>query len=71
MESDQELFPLWMEYPGEGRLSMCWRMGGGEDYVREWGQWYDSLTPEDRKKYQRKYPEPEEWRGFYSSAKED
>jgi hypothetical protein len=46
-------------------------MGGGEDYVREWGQWYDSLTPEDREKYQRKYPEPEEWRGYYSSAKED
>ena len=64
-----DLEPPWLEYPDEPKLSMFWRMSSGEDYMMTWGQWYSELSIEDQKKYQQKFPEPDEWKEFYGSDK--
>lgn len=43
------MMPLWIAYPEIDRYSIGWRMGYGEDYVYQWGTWFDSLTEEDAK----------------------
>ncbi|KIC10324.1 hypothetical protein RA19_11435 [Leisingera sp. ANG-M1] len=59
--------PPWHEIPGYGRASMCWRMGGGEDYMRNFREWFSVLDRHDREKFQTEFPEPQDWSGFYAS----
>ena len=58
--------PLWLAFPDDPRASMGWRMGGGEDYKIEFGNWYRSLSDEARSEYRQFYPEPEGWEDFYA-----
>ena len=67
MGATLEMEPLWIFLPGIPRYSLGWRMGQGEDYKREWWPWFRSLNNEQRELYINKYPEPPEWRGFYTN----
>ncbi|NQZ48527.1 MAG: hypothetical protein HRT63_13515 [Erythrobacter sp.] len=57
--------PPWKVFPDYARLSMGWRMGGGEDYWYDFRQWYHLLPPAKIQKYQSTYPTPEGWEDFY------
>lgn len=58
------ILPLWIAYPSIDKEDMFWRMGGGESYLMKW---YDSFVNTDQVAYREKFPEPENWQGFYDS----
>src|SRR6266545_384348 len=60
------LLPPWLSYPDISRYSIGWRMGDGEEYMCNWAVWFDGLTADGKEEYQKHYPEPEEWHGFYA-----
>jgi len=66
-QSEKELEPLWVKAPVYNRYSMAWRMGGGEDSRRKFQIRYRELTEKSKDNFQRQYPEPKGWEGFYSS----
>ncbi|EMS72087.1 NADAR family protein [Ruminiclostridium cellobioparum] len=57
--------PLWFMYPHIGRYSIGWRMGYGENFAYEFGNWYSSLSKEEQKQYQDMFPTPVGWHGWY------
>ncbi|HEX9063368.1 MAG TPA: NADAR family protein [Clostridia bacterium] len=63
--------PLWLKYPQIGMYSIGWRMGYGEEYKYEFGAWYNTLNPEEQKKYQQMFPEPKGWLGWYEEDFDD
>ncbi|MFT0211512.1 NADAR family protein [Pseudomonas sp. F1_0610] len=63
---DNPMPPLWLRLPGLSRFSIGWRMGYGEDYRYQWGDWYMSLSKEDQQQYQIVFPEPAMWAGYYA-----
>nr|WP_276576024.1 NADAR family protein [Oceanirhabdus seepicola] len=63
--------PLWLMYPHISRYSIGWRMGYGESYAWEFGDWYSSLIIEEQKKYQLMFPEPIGWLGWYEQEYTD
>jgi hypothetical protein len=58
--------PPWVAFPEYERFSMGFRMGGGEDYICQFRDWYYSALRKDIDEYQRRNPEPEHYSGFYS-----
>jgi hypothetical protein len=46
-------------------------MGEGETYAWEFLTWWDELSPAMRQEYQRRYPEPAGWRGWYREEEEE
>lgn len=65
------LAPPWFMYPHIGRYSIGWRMGSGEDYIIEFGNWFSSLASDEREKYIEMFPEPVGWRGWYQNGNLD
>lgn len=65
MRGEGELLPPWLQF-GYPRISIGWRMGPGEDYMAAFRSRFSALSPRDHKAFQKRYPEPEEWMGFYS-----
>ena len=65
MNSEADKKPPWLVNPDAERYSISWRMGGGEDYLREWWLYFNALSHEESILYQEQYPEPESWEGFY------
>jgi hypothetical protein len=63
------MIPPWQKYPEIPRFSIGWRMGGGEDYFRQFRTWYKSLTDQEADEYARQNPEFEEWQGFYAAVR--
>lgn len=57
--------PPWKRYPGYEQRSMRWRMGGGEDYMIGFREWYRSLSAQERKDYRFLNPVPPGWETFY------
>lgn len=57
--------PPWLAHPHIARHSLGWRMGVGEAYIQQWGAWYRGLSERGRQRIHERYPEPEEWRGWY------
>ncbi len=57
-EVDVELLPNWYAFPYFGMCSIHWRMGTGEGYVEDFGEYLESLTPEEKDRYDLKYPLP-------------
>jgi hypothetical protein len=41
-------------------------MGPGEDFWHRWVRWFGGLSSKERAEYKAKWPEPEQWIGFYS-----
>ena len=40
-------------------------MGYGEDYIYRFGDWLDTLSPEERTEYRTLFPEPVTWKGWW------
>ena len=40
--------PLWLAHREIERYSIGWRMGYGEDYIYRFGDWLDTLSPDER-----------------------
>ena len=59
--------PPWKAFPGYDRYSMGWRMGAGEDYWHAFHSWIRTKKSADFGAFVSKFPEPEEWKGFYES----
>ena len=57
--------PPWMAFPEIERYSIGWRMGYGEDYIYRFGDWLDTLSPEERTEYRALFPEPVTWKGWW------
>jgi hypothetical protein len=63
-----ELPPPWRKYPQIPARSMGWRMGHGEDFWVRWHLAYGALDDAARAAYRERFPEPEDWAGFYDRA---
>lgn len=59
--------PPWAAFPEYERHSMGWRMGPGEDYWHAFHSWIRSLRNQDADAFISRYPEPEDWKGFYDN----
>jgi len=57
--------PLWIAHPHIPFMSIGWRMGPGETYMRDFTRWFLRLTPRERNAYEAAHPEPEAWSGFW------
>ena len=59
--------PPWLAYREIERYSIGWRMGYGEDYIYRFGDWLDTLSPEERAEYRTLFPEPLTWKGWWDN----
>ena len=57
--------PPWLAHREIERYSIGWRMGHGEDYIYRFGDWLDTLSPEERTEYRTLFPEPVTWKGWW------
>jgi len=57
--------PPWMAFPEIERYSIGWRMGYGEDYIYRFGDWLDTLSPDEQTEYRTLFPEPVTWKGWW------
>lgn len=58
--------PLWLRFPKTERHSSDWLSDDLDAYVKQFNQWYATLTVEARQKYQNMFPEPKVWHGYYA-----
>lgn len=54
--------PPWLAHREIERYSIGWRMGYGEDYIYRFGDWMDTLSPDERTEYRTLFPEPVTWK---------
>ncbi|RED49935.1 hypothetical protein [Aestuariispira insulae] len=59
----------WIALPHIKAGSIGWRMGGGEDYLSYFSDWFSQLSPDYQNNYCQNNPEPEGWQGFYERRK--
>ena len=59
--------PPWVILPNEPMGSMAWKMGEGEDYMREFEAWALVLQAEAFDTLVQDNPEPDGWAGFWDS----
>ena len=57
--------PPWLAHQEIERYSIGWRMGYGEDYIYRFGDWLDTLSPDERTEYRTLFPEPVTWKGWW------
>lgn len=57
--------PPWLAYPSIWHGSILWRMGEGEDYMRRFREWMDTLSQDEQDAYRTLFPEPTVWKGFW------
>ncbi|WP_379138316.1 NADAR family protein [Paenibacillus sp. sgz500958] len=55
--------PQWIAYPDIHPYDIFWRMGMGEGYVMEYGQWFYGLSKEAQEEYNHYFVPPREWEG--------
>jgi len=61
------MIPPWQAHPDIPRDSIGWRMGDGEDYGMQFGQWFRLKDPVSKARYASENPEPKGWEGFYAA----
>ena len=59
--------PPWLAHREIERYSIGWRMGYGEDYIYRFGDWLDTLSPEEQTEYRTLFPEPVTWKGWWDN----
>ena len=59
--------PPWLAHREIERYSIGWRMGYGEVYIDRFGDWMDTLSPEERTEYRALFPEPVTWKGWWDN----
>ncbi len=64
------MLPPWEIMPDEPMPSLAWRMGAGEDYRKDFSDWFHQLSVTDKRKYVTANPEPEDWIGYYDLIEE-
>ena len=57
--------PPWLAHREIERYSIGWRMGYGEETIYRFGNWLDTLSPEERAEYRSLFPEPVTWKGWW------
>jgi ribA/ribD-fused uncharacterized protein len=62
--------PPWIKYPeigkgGSGDLGF--RMGGGQDYMDEWRDWFTGMSKKNRQRYLTLFDVPSNWSDWLSS----
>jgi hypothetical protein len=60
------MIPPWKAHPDIQAGSIGWRMGTGEEYMIEFGQWFGRKHGDAKRRYADEYPEPDGWEGFYA-----
>ena len=63
--SQDAMAPPWVVFPHIPAGSIGWRMGGGEDYNNQFGDWFAGLAEVSRANYMNRFPEPDGWDGYY------
>ena len=63
--SSGPVLPPWKKFPQVAPLDMFWRMGVGEQYVTEFGAFYESLSEKEKTIYQLSYPVNDDWSDYY------
>lgn len=63
---DMSKKPVWAAFPLIPWGSIGWRMGHGEVYWDQWVKWFRAISPAEQEAYQREWPEPSNWAGFYA-----
>ena len=58
VEFVHELLPPWIVFPLYDSVTMGWRMGNGEAYMKVFTSYIDALSEEQRKTYAENYPTP-------------
>ena len=59
------MLPPWQECPDIPMFSIGWRMGGGEDYMHDFHDWFDELSEDVKQQYIANNPEPEDWEHWW------
>lgn len=60
--------PPWVKYPEHSPNDLFWRMGKGETYIMENVHPYLEYATENAlREYKKKYPEPNNWKGWYKN----
>lgn len=63
--------PPWTAFPDyPGLSSMGFRMGGGEDYMVQFQEWYASASEIEIADYKNQYPAPDLYADFYERLDE-
>lgn len=62
------LKPPWIVKPEWPSDSLGWRMGG-EEYFFAVRSMYEALSPSEQAAYDRAYPEPAGWEGYFKSSR--
>ena len=57
--------PPWLAHRDIERYSIVWRMGYGEDFIDRFGDWLNTLSPEERAEYRALFPEPVTWKDWW------
>lgn len=60
------MMPLWIAYPYYSQYSMAWRMGSGDEYASQFFDWFSQFSAEDQELYQKLFPTPVGWYGWWS-----
>jgi hypothetical protein len=65
-----EARPPWEHSPGESPASICWRMGGGEDHIQLFWEWWrrSRWTESQKLDYFRRHQPPVDWLVWAASA---
>lgn len=61
MADKKYMAPKWLMYPELSEYSIGWRMGCGEDYSDKLYKWLESISEEEKKEYNIKFPKPIMW----------
>ncbi|MBE1554001.1 NADAR family protein [Sporosarcina limicola] len=65
LDIHKRIAPPWLMYPNIGRYSIGWRMGYGESYIIEFGNWFSELNIGEQNNFRQMFPPPKGWLGWY------
>jgi len=57
--------PPWESFPSLSPVDLFWRMGLGESYLSRWVKAFYDASSNEQESYVLRYPEPNDWTGFY------